>query len=105
MTEGLPAASAVTTSRSRARLVEHGVDVHGDAYEMWDLGNGRGIWVELEPRPWAADEPDAVLHPYDLRQNRVTSWAELGVWYEDATGGKGIRELGYEHVETNEDER
>ena len=26
-------------------------------------------------------------------------WHELGVWYEDATGGKAIRELGYEPVE------
>lgn len=36
---------------------------------------------------------------YDTRQSRVSSWNELGVWYEDATGGKAIRELGYEPVE------
>jgi hypothetical protein len=37
--------------------------------------------------------------PYDLRRQKVTSWAELGAGQEDATGGKAIRVLGYEPVE------
>lgn len=94
MTEGLLATSAVTTSRSQARLVEHGVNVHGGAYEMWDLGNGRGILVERDPCPWAADEPDAVVHPYDLRQNRVTSWNELFAGQEDIAADTSIRVFG-----------
>jgi hypothetical protein len=38
----------------------------------------------------------------DLCKREVTSWDELGVWYEDATGGKAICELGYEIEEGDE---
>ncbi len=35
-------------------------------------------------------------------ERRLEHWGGLGVWYEDATGGKAIRELGYEPVEEDE---
>lgn len=83
---------------SQARLVERGIDVHGGAYEMWDLGHGRGIWVEHDPNPesWMVnpDEPDATVHPYDLCQHRIVSWAELFEGQEDVTAGTSIRVFG-----------
>lgn len=90
--------------KKRARLVERARNSrHGGTYEIWDVGDGCGIYVDFNPRPFFPSNPETMAFPYDLKRNRVKSWDELDVWYEDATGGKAIRELGYEPVE--EDER
>lgn len=72
---------------------------HGGTSELWDVGNGAGVYVDFNPRPSLVDKPETMAFPYDLRGREVTGWRELGVWYEDATGGKAIRELGYEPIE------
>ena len=81
----------------QARLVERGrSSYHGGTYEIWDIGNECGICVDFNPCPFDTGMPETMAFPLDLRDREVTSWRELGVWYEDATGGKAIRELGYE---------
>lgn len=87
-------------SDKQARLVERGRNKrNGGTYEIWDVGNDIGVFVDFNPRPTDTGIPETMAFPMDLRDNAVTSWSELGVWYEDATGGKAIRELGYEPVE------
>ena len=86
--------------KKRARLVERRRNTfHGGTYEIWDVGDGCGIYVDFNPRPFLPSNPETMAFDVDLRKRKVTSWNELGVWYEDATGGKAIRELGYEPVE------
>lgn len=87
-------------SDRQARLVERRHNPsNGGTYEIWDIGDGCGIYVDFNPCPWDTGIPETMTFPYDLRKRKVTSWNELGVWYEDATGGKAIRELGYEPIE------
>ena len=86
--------------KKQARLVERARNSrHGGPYEIWDVGNGVGVYVDFCDYAPDTGEPETMAFPLDLRKNAVTSWTELGVWYEDATGGKAIRELGYEPVE------
>ena len=87
-------------SDRQARLVERRHNPrNGGTYEIWDVGDGCGIYVDFNPRPFLPSNPETMAFPYDLRRRKVTRWNELGVWYEDATGGKAIRELGYEPIE------
>lgn len=86
-------------SDKQARLVERKANADGGTYEIWDVGNECGIYVDYNPRPFLPSNPETMAFDVDLRERAVTSWSELGVWYEDATGGKAIRELGYEPVE------
>ena len=86
--------------KKRARLVERGHNPrNGGTYEIWDIGDGCGIYVDFNPYPWDTGIPETMAFPYDLRRKKVTSWAGLRSWPYDATGGKAIRELGYEPVE------
>ena len=58
--------------------------------------------------PFDTGVPETMAFSLDIPELEVTDWVELAVWYEDATGGKAIRELGYEPVEdgdTNEERR
>lgn len=88
----------------QARLVERGHDIlNGCAYEIWDIGDGRGIYVDYCPDLADTWMPKTMAYHFDLRKNEVTSWLGLRVWYEDATGGMAIRELGYEPIEEDED--
>lgn len=81
--------------KKQARLVERGRnELNGGTYETWDIGDGRGIYVDFN-----AHICETMAFPLDLRKNAVTSWAEMGCWPSDATGGKAIRELGYEPIE------
>jgi hypothetical protein len=88
------------SEKKQARLVKRmsGTAV-GRTYEIWDVGNDTGVFVDFNPCPLDTGIPETMAFPFDLRKNAVTSWIELGVWYEDATRGKAIRELGYEPVE------
>lgn len=88
----------------QARLVRrYHNELNGGTSEIWDVGNGVGVYVDFNPCPSDTGVPETMAFPLDLGENTVTSWSELGVWYEDATGGKAIRELGYEPIE-EEDE-
>ena len=81
-------------SDKQARLVECSTNFRGGTYEIWDIGDGRGIYVDYNP-----NISETMAFRYDMKRKSVKSWSELGVWYEDATGGKAIRELGYELIE------
>lgn len=81
----------------QARLVERRRNsYHGGTCEIWDIGNGCWIYVEFNSRALLPSGPETMAFPFDLSRREVTSWGALGTWYEDATGGKAIRELGYE---------
>lgn len=84
-------------SDKQARLVKRGRnELNGGTFEIWDVGNGVGVYVDFNPCPSDTFVPETMAFPYDIDDREVTSWHELEVWYEDATGGKAIRELGYE---------
>ena len=78
----------------RARLVERRRNsFHGGTCEIWDVGCGSSICVVY--RVLATGEPETVAFPFD-RVEHITGTGVLGCWPGDATGGKAIRELGYE---------
>lgn len=84
----------------QARLVYRlANDRNGGTCEMWDIGDHNGFYVDYNPCPFDTGVPETMVFPADPRRNAVKSWTEEGVWYEDATGGKAIRELGYEPIE------
>lgn len=84
-----------------ARLVKRGFDINTIVpYEIWDIGNGRGIYVDFYDSnskilPY---ESGSKAFPIDMSRLMVDG-EELGSWPHDALGGKAIRELGYEPVE------
>jgi hypothetical protein len=70
--------------KKQARLVERRHNPsNGGTYEIWDIGDGCGIYVDLNPCPWDTGIPETMAFPYDLRRKKVTSWDGLDVWYED----------------------
>lgn len=88
------------SEKKQARLVWRSAnDRNGGTCEMWDTGDGNGFYVDFNPYPVDTGVPETMAFTADPRRNAVKDWGELGVWYEDATGGKAIRELGYEPIE------
>ena len=86
--------------KKQARLVERGRNsLNGGTFEKWYTSDGCGIYVDFNPCPSDTMVPETMAFPMDLREWEVTSWIEEDVWHKDATGGKAIRELGYEPVE------
>lgn len=80
--------------KKQARLVKRGLDITtGAPYEIWDVGDGRGIYVDF-----CECESDSKAFPVDMGRLMVDG-GELRSWPYDATGGKAIRELGYEPVD------
>ena len=89
----------------QARLVERRRNpVHGGTYEIWDIGDGHGIYVDFIPDLADRWMPETRAYHFDMRKNSVTSWLALRMWYEDATGGKAVRKLGYEPIEGDKDD-
>lgn len=87
----------------RARLVERKRNgYHGGTSEIWDIGDECGIYADFNPRAFSPSVPETMAFPFDLRDREAVSWNPLGTWYEDATGGKAIREPGYEIEEGDE---
>lgn len=84
-----------------ARLVKRGFDINTVVpYEIWDIGNGRGIYVDFydsnsKTLPY---ESGSKAFPVDMSRLMVDG-EELRSWPYDATGGMAMRELGYEPVE------
>lgn len=85
--------------KKQARLVKRCANGDGGKYEIWDVGDGCGIYVDFNPLPFLPSKPETMAFDLDLCKGEVTSWKELGYWPYDATGGKAIRELGYEPIE------
>lgn len=90
-------------SDKQARLVyRRANDQNGGTCEMWDIGNGDGFYVDYNPCPSDTGVQETMAFPADPRRNAVKSWQELGVWRKDMTGGRAMRELGYEPIEEAE---
>lgn len=87
--------------RRRARLVKRvRNNFHGGPCELWDIGGGRGIYVDFDPHgKFGTRGPNTFAFQLDMERHIVTNWDESRYWQGDATGGKAIRELGYEIVE------
>lgn len=89
------------SEKRQARLVKRGFDINTVVpYEVWDIGNGRGIYVDFydsnsKTLPY---ESGSKAFPVDMSRLMVDG-EELGSWPHDALGGNAIRELGYEPVE------
>lgn len=68
------------------------------ANEWWKVEDGGVICVYFN-----ASIRKTMTFPYDIERDRAKSWVEIGVWHKDMTGGRAMRELGYEPVEERED--
>ena len=78
-----------------ARLVERNQNErNGGTYEIWNIGHDVGLYVDFNPCPVDTMVPETM----------ALSWHEEGVWYEDATGGKAVCELGYESIEDGDED-
>ena len=92
------------SEKKQERLVKRGFDINTVVpYEIWDIGNGRGIYVDFydsnsKTLPY---ESGSKAFPVDMSRLMVDG-EELGSWPHDALGGKAIRELGYEPVEEDD---
>lgn len=83
-------------SDKQARLVKRGFDIYnGVPYEVWDVGEGRGVYVD-----YFAFSSKAF--PVDMNSLMVDG-EEMRSWPHDALGGEAIRDLGYEPYEPVED--
>lgn len=95
------------SEKKQMHLIKRGKNVrNGGTYEIWDADGKWGVYVDFNPSPTDTGVPETMAFSLDISELEVTDWEELAVWYEDATGGKAIRELGYEPVEdggTNEE--
>lgn len=88
------------SEKKQARLVKRGRNEwNGGTYEIWDVDGKWGVYVDFNPSPIDTGVPETMAFSLDIPELEVTDWVEIAVWYEDATGGKAIRELGYEPVE------
>lgn len=97
------------SEKKQMHLIKRGNNYrNGGTYEIWDADGKWGVYVDFNPSPTDTGVPETMAFSLDIPELEVTDWEELAVWYEDATGGKAIRELGYEPVEdgdTNEERR
>ncbi len=97
------------SEKKQMHLIKRGTnDRNGGMYEIWDADGKWGLYVDFNPSPTDTGVPETMAFSLDIPELEVTDWAELAVWYEDATGGKAVRELGYEPVEdgdTNDERR
>lgn len=97
------------SEKKQMHLIKRGKNNrNGGTYEIWDADGKWGVYVDFNPSPTDTGVPETMAFSLDIPELEVTDWGELAVWYEDATGGKAIRELGYDPVEdgdTNEERR
>ena len=68
---------------------------HFGVTELWDVGDGHGIIVDFCPCTLTTGKPDTLAFIIDLTIP-VMDWEDKYHWHFDATGGKAIRDLGYE---------
>lgn len=69
---------------------------HGTT-EWWKTEDGNIFYVDFN-----SNIRETTALPYDMEHDRMVSWGELGTWHRDMTGGKAMREMGYEPVEEAE---
>lgn len=78
----------------RAYLMDRDVNPAYGVFEWWKVSDGRIFEVDFN-----VHVRQTMVYPYDTEHDRVEHWIPLGVWHEDMTGGRAMRELGYEPVE------
>jgi hypothetical protein len=78
----------------KACLMNRDVNHPYGVYEWWQAENGEIFQVYFDDQIGKT-----IVLPYDMEHDRVEIWKTLGVWHKDMTGGRAIRELGYEPVE------
>jgi hypothetical protein len=80
----------------QARLVRRRRNIyHGGLTELWDVGDGHAIIVDFCPCTLTTGRPDTLAFRIDLTRP-LTGWDDKYRWHFNATGGKAIRDLGYE---------
>lgn len=85
----------------KAYLMNRDVAPAYGVYEWWKTENEEIFQVYFD-----AQIGKTIVLPYDMEHDRVEIWKTRGVWHKDMTGGRAMRELGYEPVEGDEhDER
>lgn len=61
----------------KARLVCRSHNTyHGGTYEIWDIGNECGIYVDYNPCAFMPSGPETMAFPFDLRSQEVVSWIQ-----------------------------
>ena len=81
----------------KAYLMHRDEDPGSGTTEWWKTEDDNIIYVDFN-----SGINKTMAFPYDMERDRMKSWEELGVWHRDMTGGKAMRELGYEPVEGGE---
>lgn len=81
----------------KAYLMNRDVNPAYGVYEWWMTEDGNIFEVDFN-----VHVRETTVYPYDMEHDRVESWIPLLVRHEDMTGGKAIRDLGYEPVEEAE---
>lgn len=78
----------------KAYLMHRDEHVAYGVAEWWKTEDDNILYVEFR-----ADMCVTVVFPYDMERDRMESCMPLLVRHKDMTGGKAMRELGYEPVE------
>ena len=78
----------------KAYLMHRYVNHDYGVFELWKTEDGKVFELDFN-----AHVRKTMVCPYDMDHGRVESWIPLLVRHKDMTGGKAIRELGYEPVE------
>ena len=82
------------SGRPKAFLMDRDIDPAYGISECWQTEDGKIFDVDFN-----IHVRQTMVCPYDMEHDRVESWEPLGVWHRDTTGGRAMRELGYEPVE------
>lgn len=82
----------------KAYLMHRDVNPAYGTTEWWKTEDDNVLKVDF----YAYVRETNVFH-YDTERDRVEHWKPLGIWHKDMTGGKAMRELGYEPIEEDED--
>ena len=76
----------------KAHLMSREEDPYHGITEIWQAEDGKAFYVDFN-----AYICQTMVFPYDLKLDLVKNWLEL--WHRNMTGGRAMRELGYDPVE------
>ena len=78
----------------KAYLIDRDVNPAYGVYEWWKAEDGKIFELDFN-----VHVRQTIVYPYDMVKDRVEDWTPLLVRHKDMTGGRAMRELGYEPVE------
>lgn len=81
----------------KAYLMHRDVNPAYGIFEWWKAEDGNIFEVDFN-----VHVRQTIVYPYDMEHDLIVDWINLLVRHEDMTGGKAMRELGYEPVEEDE---